>query len=76
MKFIHVSGVYTECNGEVKSADFYVNADKIVSFSVLNASARRLKVSCEGFSRPLIVEGRDTAFLQDCARPNLFGDYH
>jgi hypothetical protein len=73
MKFIHISGVYTECNGDIKFADFYVNADKVVSFSVLSVSERRLKVSCEGWSRPLIVDGDDATFLADCTGRNLFG---
>lgn len=58
MKFIHISKVI-ESTG-TKNVDFYINADKIISFSVYwTGDVEGIKISCEGFSRSLWSEDID-----------------
>ena len=52
MKFIHITKVIESIG--TKNIDFYINADKIISFSVYWIDeVKGIKISCEGFSRSL-----------------------
>lgn len=66
--FIHITGIYTECNGDTKEADFYINVNKIISFSIIGKpdEQRKIKISCECFSRPLI--STDIDYFESVAR--------
>ena len=58
--FVHICGTLTECNGDIKKADFFINTNKIISFSIHGEeNARVAHVSCEGYSRQLISDTMD-----------------